>query len=308
MTDAGPPLSRSTLDRAGHRRIDDEWLAKAWPDARLLVVDVRAGKALVRDAYPPELVVLGTEGADPRSALFLGVEPDGVAVFAVADELPAVLDARPAGLREVGALLSERDAGLLVTALALASWHARHPYSALTGLPTTVRDAGWSRVDTAGNQGWPRTDPAMIVLVHDGAAGPDGRCLLGNNTTWPKEPGVRRFSCLAGYVEPGESAEAAVVREVAEEVGISLIRVDYVASQPWPFPGSLMLGFSAVADPRAPVRVDGEEITMARWFTRREIAAVLAGEVVEPVPGAGERTTLPMSASIAHYLLTRWLG
>jgi NAD+ diphosphatase len=308
VTEARPPLSRSTLDRAGHRRIDDEWLAKAWPDARLLVVDVRAGKALVRDAEPPWLVLLGTEGADARSALFLGVEPDGVAVFALAGELAAVPDARPAGLRDVGELLSERDAGLLVTALALAGWHARHPYSPLTGLPTTVRDAGWSRVDAAGNQGWPRTDPAMIVLIHDGVAGPDGRCLLGNNAAWPKEPGVRRFSCLAGYVEPGESAEGAVVREVAEEVGIPLVSVDYVASQPWPFPGSLMLGFSALADPQAPVRVDGEEITMARWFTRREIAAVLAGEVVEPVPGSGERTTLPMGASIAHYLLTRWLG
>jgi NAD+ diphosphatase len=308
VTDAGPPLSRSTLDRAGHRRIDDEWLAKAWPDARLLIVDVRAGRALIRDAEPPELVLVSTEGADARSALFLGVEPDGVAVFAIAGEPPEVPDARLAGLREVGERLSERDAGLLVTALALASWHARHAYSSLTGQPTTVRDAGWSRVDAAGNQGWPRTDPAMIVLVHDGVAGPDGRCLLGNNAAWPKEPGVRRFSCLAGYVEPGESAEAAVVREVAEEVGIPLIRVDYVASQPWPFPSSLMLGFRALADPRAPLRVDGQEITMARWFTRREIAAVLAGEVVEPVPGSGERTTLPMGASIAHYLLTRWLG
>jgi NAD+ diphosphatase len=305
-----PPLSRSTLDRAGLRRTDPDWLAGAWKEGRLLPVDPATGTALVREGPVPSLVLLETDGADASAALFLGVEPDGVAVFALAGPLPPLPDTRPAGLRDLGERLSDRDAGLFTTALALANWHARHPYSSVTGLPTTVRDAGWSRVDAQGHQLWPRTDPAMIVLVHDGVAGPDGRCLLGNNSTWPKRPGVRRFSCLAGYVEPGESAEAAVAREVFEEVGVRLAAIEYVASQPWPFPGSLMLGFSAEAAAGSAVRVDGEEIVFARWFTRREIAAVMAGEMVDAgaTHDEPERASLPMAASIAYFLISRWLG
>ena len=220
-----PPLARSTLDRAAHHRDDAAWLASAWPGARLLMVDPAKGASLVRESDDRcALVLLPTTGDGPGEAMFLGVEPDGVAVFAVAGPLPTVEGAGPGNLRDMGHLLDDRDAGLFTTALALANWHAGHPYSSITGLPTTVRDAGWSRVDEAGKQLWPRTDPAMIVLVHDGVAGPDGRCLLGNNAAWPRVPGVQRFSCLAGYVEPGESAEAAVAREVAEEVGIALDR------------------------------------------------------------------------------------
>jgi NAD+ diphosphatase len=153
---------------------------------------------------------------------------------------------------------------------------------------------------------WPRTDPAMIVLVHDGVAGPEGRCLLGHNVAWGTPDGVRRFSCLAGYVEPGESAEAAVVREVEEEVGVALTAIRYEGSQAWPFPGSLMLGFSAVADPGRPVRVDPEEIDEARWFTRTEIATMAAGEYVDP--DSGVPMSLPMRASIAFFLIEHWLN
>jgi NAD+ diphosphatase len=135
--------------------------------------------------------------------------------------------------------------------------------------------------------------------VHDGVPGPDGRCLLGNNANWPPRAGQRRYSCLAGFVEPGESAEAAVAREVDEEVGIPVRAITYAGSQAWPFPGSLMLGFFALADPDQPLRLDPTEIADARWFTRREMAAVLTG-------GDGAPFVLPMSASIAHYLITRW--
>ncbi|GIF72844.1 NAD(+) diphosphatase [Asanoa siamensis] len=317
---AVPPLARATLDRAGHRRSDPHWLEAAWPSARLLRVDSTAGTALFRDVVTGDaadaavgavlsLVLSNTAGVDLASAVFLGVEPDGVAVFAVDGALPTVAGTRPANLRDVGHRLDDRDAGLLTTALALLNWHSRSAYSPQTGQPTTVGDAGWSRVDAAGNQTWPRTDPAMIVLVNDGVAGPEGRCLLGNNATWPKKAGFRRFSCLAGYVEPGESAEAAVTREVFEEVGITLDRVDYVASQAWPFPGSLMLGYSAVADATQPIKVDPAEITEARWFTRREIHALLSGQTVDlGTPEEPAVMTLPMEVSIAHYLITTWAG
>lgn len=305
-----PPLARSTLDRAAHRRTDPQWLTDAWRRARVLVVDVASGgRTLVGgSADKPELVLLAPEAveeSDPAGRLFLGVEPDGVPVFAVAAPLPAVTESRPATLRGVGHLLSDRDAGLFTTAVALANWHDRHLYSSITGLSTVIGDAGWSRTDEAGHQLWPRTDPAMIVLVHDGVSGPDGRCLLGNNAAWRADQGVRRYSCLAGYVEPGESAEDAVVREVAEEVGLVPHDVGYVASQSWPFPGSLMLGFFALADPAEPIRLDPNEIAYAGWFRRREIADVLAGTRVEV--GDDLRMGLPPPSSIALFLIRRWL-
>ncbi|PGH42648.1 NAD+ diphosphatase [Micromonospora sediminicola] len=308
--ESAPPLARSTLDRAAHLRTDPTWLAEAWERARVLVLDsADDGRALVRGAAaPPELVLVGPGELPevPRSVpMFLGVEPDGVPVFAVDGPLPELPGTRRAHLREVGHLMSDRDAGVFTTALALLNWHLRHEYSSRTGHPTRIDEAGWSRIDPDGDRAWPRTDPAMIVLVHDGVDGPDGRCLLGNNAAWPSTPGLRRYSCLAGYVEPGESAEAAVLREVREEVGVEVAEIAYVASQSWPFPGSLMLGFLARADANAPIRVDPAEIAHARWFTRREIGAALADEPVT-VDG-GDRLLLPPPSSIALFLVHRWL-
>ncbi|PZF94479.1 NAD(+) diphosphatase [Micromonospora deserti] len=308
--ETAPPLARSTLDRAAHRRTDPGWLAQAWNRARVLVLDSGdEGRSLVRtDTAPPALVLVDpvdVPAAAAATSLFLGVEPDGVPVFAVDAPLPALPDTRAAHLREVGHLLGDRDAGLFTTALALLNWHLRHRYSSATGHPTEADEAGWSRVDAAGDRIWPRTDPAMIVLVHDGVRGLDGRCLLGNNASWPRIPGERRFSCLAGYVEPGESAEAAVLREVREEVGVAVEGIAYAGSQAWPFPGSLMLGFLATADPAHPVRVDPTEIAYARWFSRREIGAALAGRTVNV--GGGDRLILPPPSSIALFLIHRWL-
>ncbi|WP_433283302.1 NAD(+) diphosphatase [Micromonospora sp. CA-244673] len=305
-----PPLARTALDRAAHRRTDPGWLAEAWEQARVLVLDsADEGRALVRGATaPPELVLVGSGELPevPRSVpMFLGVEADGVPVFAVDGPLPELAGTRRVNLREVGHLLTDRDAGIFTTALALLNWHVRHGYSSSSGQPTEVDEAGWSRVDPAGGRIWPRTDPAMIVLVHDGVDGPDGRCLLGNNATWPSTPGERRYSCLAGYVEPGESAEAAVLREVREEVGVAVEEIGYAGSQSWPFPGSLMLGFLARADADAPIRVDPAEIAHARWFARREIGAALAGQPVR-VEG-GDRLVLPPPSSIALFLVHRWL-
>ncbi|MER7458518.1 NAD(+) diphosphatase [Micromonospora sp. NPDC126480] len=304
-----PPLARSTLDRSAHRRGDPDWLGRAWGRARVLVLDSgNDGRALVRaDAEPPALVLVGPGDVPDEAvarAMFLGVEPDDVPVFVVDAPLPALAGTHAVHLREVGHLLADRDAGIFTTGLALLNWHRTHAYSPLSGQTTTMDEAGWSRIAPAGERMWPRTDPAMIVLVHDGVGGLDGRCLLGNNATWPRVPGERRFSCLAGYVEPGESAEAAVLREVREEVDVAVTDIAYVGSQAWPFPGSLMLGFHATADPRQPLRVDPAEIAYARWFSRAEVGAALAGRIVDV---DGDRLVLPPPSSIALFLIRRWL-
>src|SRR5690606_38288004 len=152
------------------------------------------------------------------------------------------------------------------------------------------------------------------VLVHDGVAGPAGRCLLGHNARWAGRPGGPRFfSTPAGFVEPGESAEAAVVREVAEEVGVHVSDLRYAGSQAWPYPASLMLSFTGYADPGQPVRPDRTEIAEARWFPRTEIAALLSDR---PDPGGapyaaappGATVALPGPASIAQYLIRTWLS
>jgi NAD+ diphosphatase len=305
----GPPLARTTLDRAAQHRTDEAWLADAWKRGRALLIDVaQGGRALVRDRADgsAELVLIDDTEAPEGTHYFLGVDPDGTPLFMIDTSLPALDGARPATLRDIGHLLDARDAGIFTAAAALGNWHVSHLYSPRSGRPTTAIEGGWSRVDEEGRQMWPRTDPAMIVLVHDGAAGPQGRCLLGHNAAWGQVGDVRRFSCLAGYVEPGESAEAAVVREVAEEVGVRLSSLRYEGSQSWPYPGSLMLGFTAVADRAQRITLDPEEIDEARWFTRVDIAQMIAGHYVEPESSMA--MNLPMRASIAFFLIERWLG
>jgi NAD+ diphosphatase len=193
-------------------------------------------------------------------------------------------------LRQVGAAMQGRDAGLGVTAVALAAWHRSHRCCPRCGTPTEVAHAGWVRHCPAdGTDQYPRTDPAVIMAVVDA----DDRLLLGHAAHWPE----RRFSTLAGYVEPGESLEQAVRREVDEEVGVTVGEVAYRGSQPWPFPASLMLAFRAQAT-STDLRPDGVEVTEARWFTRAELAdAAAAGEVL-----------LPMRASIARALIEEWAG
>lgn len=306
MTDArprrwvAPPLSRSTLDRAAQLRTDEIWLAEAWQRSRVLVVF--DGKALVAGDH---LVLVAPTAAADGERFFLGVDSSGIPYFAVVAPLPETRPndlARPFGIRDVGHILSDFEAGLLMTAVALANWHARYGFSPATGAPTAVRDGGWVRADETGAQMWPRTDPAVIVLVNDGEPGEDGCCLLGSNAAWNRgrSGGLPRYSCLAGFVEPGESAEQTVVREVAEEVGVRVFDLRYVASQPWPYPGSLMLGFHALADPDEQLTPDPSEIADARWFSRAEIRAAAAGD---PSAGFG----IPMQSSIAHFLIMKWL-
>jgi NAD+ diphosphatase len=294
VTVTGPLLSRDGLDRSAHRRTDQAWLDEAWAKARVVVVD--EGRVLVRD---DALVFLDAGQAPDGERYFLGVDDDEVPYFAVAAETPEIPGAKKRDLRGVGLTLSARDVGIVATAVALANWHVRHAYSPLSGQATTLGEAGWTRVSDDGSETlWPRTDPAVIMLVHDGVDGPDGRCLLGHNAAW-KTPGwENRYSCLAGFVEPGESAEMSVAREVFEEVGVEVRDITYVSSQPWPFPGSIMLGFHAVADPEAELTFEPTEISHARWFTREEIRAVLAGEPRD--------FGLPTPISIAHYLVETW--
>ena len=279
------PLSRSAVDRAAHRRTDDLLpVLLGDPATRVLAVD--AGRVAV-SGDPVALLLRGPEPADAdRLAVYLGVETDGTEHVAVSvDEV-----AGGVGLREVGALLGARDAGLLTQSVALLAWHATHTHCPRCGGPTHVVQAGYARHCAAdGSDHYPRTDPAVIMTVVD----TDDRLLLGHQASWP--PG--RFSTLAGFVEPGEPLEAAVRREVLEESGIVVGRVDYRGSQPWPFPASIMLGFHAYATSRD-IEVDGVEIESARWFSRADLrAAMSSGEVL-----------LPPSVSIARALIEDWFG
>ena len=212
--------------------------------------------------------------------------------FGVSADLPAAPPGtRAASLREVGALLGDRDAGLFTHAVALANWHDTHTHCPLDGTPTVPDPGGHStRCPADGTEHFPRTDPAVIMLVTD----PDDRCLLARNAAWPG----RRVSILAGFVEPGESAEQAVIREVAEETQIKVTNVRYVGSQPWPMPRSLMLGFRAEAPAGQAIAVDRDEIAEAHWFSRDELlAAIKAREIA-----------LPPSVSIARHIIEAWFG
>jgi NAD+ diphosphatase len=290
-TRPGPPtlpglaLARSVVDRAAEHRADEAWLAAAWDSAAVQVVRTSRGTAAVSgDPLSLDLDVRPDVGPEQRT--LLGVDGD-VPFFGVEVDEP---DERFRSLREIGLLLDARDAGLAVHAISIANWHATHPRCPRCGAPTRTASAGHSRVcDVDGSEHDPRTDPAVIMAVVDG----DDRLLLGRQSAWPEG----RFSTLAGFVEPGESLEQAVRREVAEEVGLEIGDVAYLGSQPWPFPASLMLGFVAHAHTTEVHRHDGE-IAEARWFTRDSlIDAVRRGEVLLSPP-----------VSIARRLIEHWYG
>jgi NAD+ diphosphatase len=281
------------LSRVAH---DRNHTARSLPDpaqgrpVRVLTVSPE-GTVPVEDGADRPRLVCDEQPKLPQGAVYLG-EADGVPYAAVRGERSLTVSGRQvdrwAGLRELGADLDDLEAGLLAEAVAILEWHDRHRFSPLTGVATTVEQAGWVQRDPAdGTQFFPRTDPAVIMLVHDGG----DRVVLGRQAAWP--PG--RFSILAGFVEPGESAEAAVAREVAEEVGLAVTDVRYVGSQPWPFPQSLMLGFVARVEGPDELVVDTTEIQEAHWFTRDQLRA-----------GEGP-AALPPPVSIARHIIDRWL-
>ncbi|WP_353810334.1 NAD(+) diphosphatase [Agromyces sp. SYSU T00194] len=308
MTVPVPPLARSALDRDAEARTAPDLFAELDADPATRVLPIWRGRALMAervDGSPLELALLTVAEApagEPRIYLGRTLPGDddgdagGTAVRVVAhvldDDAARALqpeEGRWGGLRAVVTGLGDRDAGLFTEAVALANWHDSHRFCPACGAPAAVEQGGWVRRCTAEErQIFPRTDPAVIVLVTDG----DDRVLLGSNAMWEQH----RFSVLAGFVEPGESLEAAVVREIAEEAGLEVSEVRYLGSQPWPFPASLMVGFAAaVADPDA-VRPDGEEIVELRWYTREALAAA-AGEIA-----------LPGASSIARWMLEEWYG
>jgi len=242
--------------------------------------------------------VFVSPGEAPDGTRFLlGVDEGDVVYFGVSGELGGGTvrsdgnHVKPMTLRQVGAVLSDRDAGLLTHAVALANWHDAHTHCPRCGTATVPAPAGHLTTCPAdGTEHFPRLDPAVIMLVTD----PDDRCLLGRNALWPKG----RMSVLAGFVEPGESAEHAVAREVFEETAITVGQIRYLGSQPWPMPRSLMLGFQAVAAAGQQIVTDDDEIAEARWFSRAELRASI---------DAGELGVAPTS-SIARRLIEFWYG
>ena len=278
------------LDRADHVRADPEALAghMGWR-ARLLALD-----GMMPAIDDDGRLAWGTlaDAPDDAELVFLGLD-EGRACFAV---VPPRGDASPRmanpQLWSLMASLVPEDLALYGGARSVVDWHARHRFCAACGEATTLAKGGWQRdCGACGAQHFPRTDPVTIMLVEHG-----GRLMLGRGLGWPEG----RFSALAGFVEPGESIEEAVAREVLEESGVRVRDVTYVASQPWPFPSQLMIGCHSYADDDA-LTIDETEMAEVRWFTRNEVEAALAGDADEPF-------LAPPPHAIAHHLLRWWIA
>jgi NAD+ diphosphatase len=304
------PLPHSALPLARHR-LDRDYLARSAPDLfeslrldpRMRQLVLWQGKALLDPTGALDLLPHDVE-LETVLRLYLGRSVDhgaqsdqGEAVVAVIVDDETARALAPLGsprwgdLRTRGNTFDDRDAGLFTAALALANWHDSHRFSPRTGMATVAGQGGWVRTDIeSGREVFPRTDPAIIVGIVDAA----DRLLLGHNALWP----ANRYSLLAGFVEPGESLESAVVREVFEESGIRVVDPVYLGSQPWPFPASLMLGFMARVDPHleSTLTPDGAEILDLRWFSREELTASL------------DDIGLPGHTSIARAIIEHWYG
>lgn len=312
----------SGLDRAAQIRSDDAKLAQALQHPGAKCVVLWRGKLLLEGdgldrlaLLPLSHKVLIDEGANsPLPILFLGLLDDGAPCFArdisrwepVGQDLSAVgnfvdpsVQRHPelpddlgfAELRRVMVRLTLRAAELAATAKAVVGWHETHRFCARCGSESVVVQGGWQRSClSCGGQHFPRTDPVVIMLVTYG-----GKVLLGRSPGWPEG----MYSLLAGFVEPGETIEAAVRREVMEEAGVPVGQVDYLASQPWPFPASLMIGCSGVALSDR-ISIDPVEIEDALWVTKSDMMQVFAGEhpVIQPA----------RKGAIAHFLLRNWLA
>ena len=273
-------FSHAPIDRAAHRRLDTDWLAAHADLPGLYIWQGMVAVQAERLAWLPASL--------PGIRLFLGMHA-GRPVFAILGEGTQPSEVELANLRDIGMRLPAVEAGLAATALAYANWHARHKFCGLCSALLDTVDAGHRKHCPACQADhFPRTDPAIIVLVTHGE-----RALLARNHKYP--PG--RWSTLAGFVEPGESLEDTVRREMAEEVNVTLQHITYRSSQPWPFPGSLMLGFYAEAEGLT-MAPDGVEITDAQWVTRTELQAL------QQMPESA--FSLPNPLSISRRLIDDW--
>ncbi len=284
------------LERLHNRRKDRDWVARRMRDPASFFVAVRESKILVTEGETPGPVLLKwtqLDGhAEEDSAFFLGEKNEG-SYFAVnvdekahgAFEAPG----RFRDLRAVAPLLSQEDGALLAYAKTLVYWHRRNRFCGVCGSRNEIREGGHCRAcvnPQCAVVHFPRTDPAIIVLIRSGE-----KCLLGRQSIWPEH----MYSVLAGFVEPGESAEGAVSREVFEEAWLRVKNIRYHSSQPWPFPCSLMLGFTADAEDER-ITLDGKELEDARWFGRRELQEAVENETVK----------LPTPVSISYRLIEDW--
>lgn len=287
------------LDRCGERRTDSAWLARAWDSAqaRHVVLDPN-GRALVQaDGQRLDLVdpTRRARHFDDAAPILLGVDADARPYFALeadattAADLAAEAEGQFLDLRRAGLALPAFEGGLFAYARAITHWHSRARWCGACGQPLKLEWAGHRarcQNSDCAIEHFPRIEPAIIVIVCWRDA-----CLLGRQASWP----AGRFSTLAGFVEPGETLEDAVRREVFEEAGVRVTDCDYHSSQPWPFPSSLMLGFTARADD--PHIAVGEEIDEARWF-----------EVDEFVDGVRSGSLgLPPALSVSYRLIEHWL-
>lgn len=289
---ARPPAH---FDRSADERTDAGLVDAVRRDPGTRVLVVRGDAARISGGPAPRLQWTSADAApEGASWAFLGRDADGAALLLARVRDRERPDDTWMSLRAIGGALSAREAEIFTTAVGLGQWLDDFGFCPRCGHTAELRTAGWSRVCTAcGAEHFPRTDPAVIVAVSS-ADRPD-RLLLGSNAMW----GADRFSCFAGFVEAGESAEGAVQRELLEEAGVRLEDVRYRRSQAWPYPRSLMLGFSARAVDDAQARPDGEEIAAVRWFTRSQIGDALQEN------GAGG-LLLPGRSSIARELIEQW--
>ena len=296
-TFAGNPL-----DRASYHRVDDAWLAAQLASDEALALAVWNGRPLVEDAkdggvqlaYLPAKLA-GELSGGPERLLFLGLWKQ-TPVFALdlegqADPTASSLTGlgRFADLHQVAGSLPAADAAITATAKAVFEWRRRHRHCAACGKPTRPADGGWKRVcEACEAEHFPRTDPVVIMLPYHGE-----RCMLGRQESWP----AGMFSCLAGFLEPGEAIEEACARELEEEAGLHAVKVRYHSSQPWPYPSTLMIGLLAEVEDEEG-RPDQTELSEVRWFTRAEARALLAGKL--------EGLLCPPAHAVAHQLLKAW--
>jgi NAD+ diphosphatase len=291
------PLASEAVDRSGELRTKPDELAKLWKSARIL--HFASGKFRVKPNY--ELDFQSAEQIaklrkDAKFAdgeeLFLGID-NGISYFAWCSDAMDFESFETLEnyqtLRTLGDFLTQLEMGLAIHSQAIANWHHTHQFCARCGAPTLSANGGSLRkCSTDGSEHYPRTDGAVIVLVKDDK----DRVLLGRQKVWPE----KRFSCFAGFVEPGESFEQTVLREVFEESAIRADKITYLGSQPWPFPASIMISFSALATNPAAAKADGEEIEEIIWLTREEMCAAIANQSL----------TLPPGMSVARKMIEFW--